>query len=682
MTQVLESLQDITTGYSIFEKDQVLTHKQLNSVADYFDDQTRLTRVKLLGIGIVCGLRVSVQGGNLQVGKGAGVTTDGDLLYFAADTVFDQFKLYDESNPVYGPFHVGGSMMKVYQLVPQGTTDSRATPLGLFVADTASQLSDIVAVLFMEGYVKDEDLCSGTDCDNLGKDFVNTIKVLLVDKASIGQLKKSISMPNDAALLLNEIVADRPLLSSGLTSLAQVATSYRTACNSIHGKLSAELPKFYPSCSLFLGDLFGSDPASDWITKLNAFNTTFTGTDSGIQDHDDFLKDIVETWNHFRELLFGEATWCCPGTEIFSKHLLLGNVVPGVDPNENRTGFYPSPLTSRSTEQLSHARFLAQKLNMLIQTYQTSPSAAGVRVTPSFFEDRHLDERAIPFYYQITDANPVSKAWNYELHRRGMDAWNYSYNASLYGAQGDAASPLTSQIGRFPFFRVEGHIGQDATTALNAIQTEIASKNLPFTVRSVLLGSDKTKIVSKPPIRYNDLHRFHYLLRQDASNQLGDVAQFSGAFKQQVENAVTSGDVSNSPDDNDGIAVNDFVAQKDAAVTAKSASAQGKLNMPYLAYKADLSWKSDVGDTMQAASEFKSGLTKGGEDQLHHAVRFAHRQHPYCLDRLARQHHPAKGRPGGRQTPVFEVRYGTSRYRTLRRSAAWRHVSAGIRHIK
>jgi hypothetical protein len=247
---------------------------------------------------------------------------------------------------------------------------------------------------------------------------------------------------------------------------------------------------------------------------------------------------------------------------------------------------------------------------MLIQTYQTSPSVAGIRVTPSFFEDRHLDERAIPFYYQITDPNPVSKAWNYELHRRGMDAWNYSYNAALYGAQGGAASPLTSQIGRFPFFRVEGHIGQDATTALNAIQTEIASKNLPFTVRSVLLGSDKTKIVSKPPIRYSDLHRFHYLLRQDASNQLGDVAQFSGAFKQQVENAVTSGDVSNSPDDNDGIAVNDFVAQKNAAVTAKSASAQGKLNMPYLAYKADLSWKSDVGDTMQAASEFKSGLTK------------------------------------------------------------------------
>ena len=115
MNSVLKSLEEITTGYSVFEKDQVLTHDQLNSVPNYFDDQTRLTRVKLLGVGIVCGLRVSAQVGNVNVTKGAGLTSDGDLLYLAADTVFDKFKLYNESNPVYGPFYVEGSMIKVYE---------------------------------------------------------------------------------------------------------------------------------------------------------------------------------------------------------------------------------------------------------------------------------------------------------------------------------------------------------------------------------------------------------------------------------------------------------------------------------------------------------------------------------------------------------------------------------------
>src|SRR5262245_8530168 len=166
MNQVLKSLEEITTGYSVFEKDQVLTHDQLNSVADYFEDQTRLTRVKLLGVGIVCGLRVSVEGSNVLVTKGAGVTTDGDLLYFAADPLFDKFKLYDQSNPGYGPFVVEEEMITVYELVPQGTADERATALNEFSAETDRTLDSMVAVLLMEGYVKDDDLCSGTDCDN------------------------------------------------------------------------------------------------------------------------------------------------------------------------------------------------------------------------------------------------------------------------------------------------------------------------------------------------------------------------------------------------------------------------------------------------------------------------------------------------------------------------------------
>jgi hypothetical protein len=609
MSQVIKSLEEITTGYSVFEKDQVLTHDQLNSVADYFDDQTRLTRVKLLGVGILCGLRVAVQGSNVKITKGAGVTTDGDLLYFGADTVFNRFKLYDESNPVYGPLYVNNSMIKVYELVPQGATDPLATALSSFAANTGSSLNNMVAVLFMEGYVKDDDLCSGTDCDNLGKDFVNTTKLLLVDKASTGSLKKAIPTPSQAALALGEIVVDRPLFTSSITSPTQLGTVYRTACNSIQGKLAAEFPKLFPNCSPFLGEVFASDPSTGWISKLNTFNTTFAGSDSGIQYYYDFLKDLSETWNHFRELLSGETTWCCPDPDSFPKHLLLGNVVPGANPDENRTGLYPSPLTSRTTGQLDHARLLARKLNTLIQTFQTAPVASGIRVTPSAFEDRHTDERAIPFYYHVNNTNPVHKSWNFQLHERGMDAWNYSYNAAAYGAQGGAAHPLTSQLGRFSFFRVEGHLGQNVSTATATLKNLIAANNLPFTVRSVLLGTDKTKVI-KPPIRYDDLHRFHYLLRQDAYYQLGDAVQFSGKFKQQVDNAVVAGTVTNDPADNDGIAVKDLAAEKHATVTTKASSAQNKLNRSYSLYQADTSWQADLGDTMKAGGEFKAGISK------------------------------------------------------------------------
>ncbi len=69
---IYKSLAQIATDYSIFEKDQVLTHDQLNSIAGYLDDQTRLGRIGLLGVGIICGLRVSLTGGVIQVTRGPG----------------------------------------------------------------------------------------------------------------------------------------------------------------------------------------------------------------------------------------------------------------------------------------------------------------------------------------------------------------------------------------------------------------------------------------------------------------------------------------------------------------------------------------------------------------------------------------------------------------------------------
>ena len=77
-------LVDISTQYSKFNKNQVLTETQLNGFLDYFDDQDRLTRTSLSGVGIVCGFKVSVHGTNdsrsIKITQGRGVTTDGDLI--------------------------------------------------------------------------------------------------------------------------------------------------------------------------------------------------------------------------------------------------------------------------------------------------------------------------------------------------------------------------------------------------------------------------------------------------------------------------------------------------------------------------------------------------------------------------------------------------------------------------
>jgi hypothetical protein len=651
--KILESLAAISTSYTVFKKDQVLTHCQLNTISDYLNDQSRLTRMNLMGVGLACGLRPSVQADStVKVTSGLGITTDGDLLYFNADMVFDKFKRYGESNPQYEPFFANGAMVPVYELVQVGAADARADSLSLFAPNTGKTLDNMVALLFMESYVKDSTLCSGSGCDNLGGDCLNSLKLLLVDKASAGSLQYPVVTANQIFDNLSAIEIDRPLIPATTShpgTFSKLATIYRATCTVLHAKLLDCLLKLSPLLyrSPFFADVFPSDPSATWNTKLNAIKSLFASVDIGIQYYYDFLKDVAETYNDVRELLFGDNTWCCPDLRAFPKHLLLGNLVSSAslssanlssanlssanlssrslwsasrwsaNPDDNRTPFYPSPLLSQTMEQLDHAKFLVRKLDTLIQTFQVPYPDPGaremeIRITPSRSEECPLEERAIPYYYQVNEAYPIHKSWNYRLHKRGMDTRNYSYNAVAYGAQGATADPLSTQIGRFPFFRIEGHLGKKLTDALAIIEAEIKSRNLPFAVRSIMLGSDKTKLV-KPGIRYSDLHRFHYLLRQEVSHQLEEVQMFSAGFKEKINTAVADKIV--DP------AAGEVAYAQDSSVTANAALSRDKLNLGYSDYKNAVPWQitdfvarlgptlgTTLGATMRSSGEFKSKL--------------------------------------------------------------------------
>ena len=67
--------------YPVFEANQVLTNAHLNDLFEYLDEQTRLTRSNLIGIGIACGLEVTFEApGTVHLSKGCGVTSQGYLI--------------------------------------------------------------------------------------------------------------------------------------------------------------------------------------------------------------------------------------------------------------------------------------------------------------------------------------------------------------------------------------------------------------------------------------------------------------------------------------------------------------------------------------------------------------------------------------------------------------------------
>lgn len=97
----------INDRYPKFVADQVLTEKSLNQMFGYLEEQQRLTRTTLIGIGIMCGMKVrpSDDGNSLTITHGVGVTSKGYLVPFPETTyTFYNDKFSAEQELVYPPF--------------------------------------------------------------------------------------------------------------------------------------------------------------------------------------------------------------------------------------------------------------------------------------------------------------------------------------------------------------------------------------------------------------------------------------------------------------------------------------------------------------------------------------------------------------------------------------------------
>ena len=73
-------MSQLINNYPIFEGSQVLTSDQLNQLGAYLDQQNRLTRSKLIGMGIACGLKILPFPNGLRISMGLGVTSEGFLI--------------------------------------------------------------------------------------------------------------------------------------------------------------------------------------------------------------------------------------------------------------------------------------------------------------------------------------------------------------------------------------------------------------------------------------------------------------------------------------------------------------------------------------------------------------------------------------------------------------------------
>ena len=506
-------LDKISMEYHAFRKDQVLTHKQLNELIDYFEDQDRLTRTCLIGVGLVCGLAVAYNAAapSITVGRGCGVTTDGDLMTMEP-TTFNNFKAYDNrkkgtTDPIYDPFWPatdGGKQIPLWELVvPDGEgklpLDSKA--LSTFNAATGTQLDDMTALLYLEYYLQDPDKCTAIDCDNQGPLQVAQIKFLLLSKVD---MEKVINRDPNSEVIADSIYkkyhdsgvqyfglpmlkAKRVILnSSNTSSIALLAKSYTGIVHTEGNKLIKAV------ADLYNGFKFMVDPLNKTnLSNLRQALQQALATNPKIYHAQylyDYYKDILTAYNELRESLFRCMYECCPDKYAFPKHIMLGELKPaGIEPAPYRHEFYPSPAVSDNKDKVAQCRSQWQRLQQMIQQFNLPDQPSPVRITPSTDYDRCLENRAIPFYYK--DAKALLNNWNYGWSIRGTEKNVLSYHAGQYGSGIESTTnPLDYSIDSNNFFRIEGHLGKQLSDAMRLIDNIKNNKSVPFDLVAVRLN--------------------------------------------------------------------------------------------------------------------------------------------------------------------------------------------------
>lgn len=499
-------LEELNYEYELFRENQLLTHEQLNRFIRYFEDQDRLTRTCLIGVGLVCGLSARLKNNIITVSQGCAVTTDGDLLKLET-TDYKFFKAYSnltrgKGDPIYDPFFPPastGTQVKLWELMVTDKVEVGTPPdsLANFKTIVGSDIDDMVALLYLEYYLSEPDDCTAIDCDHLGQLQNAKIKVLLISQQDMDKvinsepteiiadhIYKSYYEAYTKYFVLPELKAQRlPMTSLNTASLGALTKGYTNIVSNGTAALVSAVEDLYNTFQFIL------DPTKYFkiATIKSKLNTLLTSSVKPFQVQYlyDFYKDIMDCYNEMKDTIYNAIYICCPDKYAFPKHIMLGIVNDdlGPKPPKYRHYFYPSPAVTKNKSYLSVAKSMFNRMVDMVNGFNLPAQPTSVRITPSVDADKQMEWRAIPFYYK--NAAALRANWSYYRTMRGTDKNVLSYHGVEYGENAIVKSPLDYDLDKNNFFRIEGHQGKKVQEAMEAILDIKEGKSLPFDVVAV-----------------------------------------------------------------------------------------------------------------------------------------------------------------------------------------------------
>lgn len=536
-------MSTLLNSYPIFENNQVLTSSQLNELVAYLDEQNRLTRVKLLGYGIVCGFDLKfndlVTPYELTIFKGVGITSEGFLIT-EGDCIVRRYRPYTLPVGVrYVPFEDPDTTVQDVTLYELLTDDAPTLPTDVIkdLNDPITFVDDKVVLLFLECIDVDIKSCLGKACDENGIQRIFNLRKLLI---STTDLDKVIARTCGQGALfpqqydLPEIFMQRALYTNDLPSpntkdYALFSQTYINALNStaspaigisIYNQLFKALSQTYTDFATVLGPVYGgvnpflSYPSPLWSQFLNGLPTGGPQY-LGVQYFYDFLKDLILAYNEFRNAAFDLMSDCCPDMDCFPKHLMLGEVrgTTSCKPSKYRHYFVYSQLFNNQTEKLKQVIFLHERMVLMTRKFDLAtvnnpptaitdltPLPVPIYITPSNEKRDPLSMRSIPYYYRIKENEPnlgtLEQLWDYTfkqkcLFSKGLAPLAYGNQAVVQtNNQGPVKTPLFWDTDPYNFFRIEGAIGSNYLAVVEQIEKIKRDFDLPFNVIALRLSGE------------------------------------------------------------------------------------------------------------------------------------------------------------------------------------------------
>lgn len=471
-----------TTIHPNFVSNQLLTSTQLNQLFDYLDEQDRLSRIKLTGSGIICGLGWQISAtATIDVNEGFGLSSDGYLISLAENT-YTHYRDYvdpdvddpdaEVSSPLYAPWKKTGSLEGqvdgILELLISAGDDNNSEL-------TADTLKDKILVIYLERKAVDLTSCLVTDCDNKGSNIHFTPRVLLVPQ----EVLKPVDVCPDAPLPLRVPRLHTQVNLSNVSTANEINQAYYKIASEFKNPLFDAIKEALGTYAVFV-DL---EDDWDWLDKLTEWYELVNNGNDVNQYFYEITKILVRASNELTQTACHLLTECNTKQD-FPRHLMLGHL----DGDSNyRNIFRPSPLQNVVQGDLQAVRLLFSRIRALVENLpahelllDSKKATPDLRLIPSNTESELLGDAALPWYYAENEA--VKEMWQPVSCCTMAPLWGYA-----------EPNDIDLDYNQASLLRIDGHIGLTCDEAFSQLEILKINHNAEFCVLPLNLSDSLYK---------------------------------------------------------------------------------------------------------------------------------------------------------------------------------------------